>query len=332
MPLKCIIKDSRKIFTPIYCALRKNMMPFKSKIKESRNSAVAQVYLTLRHIKRGEFWFITINEAVAMTGDWVKSMANDFDLVIAIPRSGLLFGEVVAQKLGKPITTPSSFSQNQYWWTNQLGSEKKAPFRRVLLFDDSVTRVHGTMEKVYSKLKADHPELEIIKSALFCTEKTKSFLDRYYTVLPPTPHRFEWNLMHAFTGPTASDMDGVLCEECPDGADGNEAQYLDWIRKAIPKYIPAFELEAVITSRLEKYRPQTEEWLKHNNVKYKRLYMWELPSKSLRTRMGHVQTKVDALLQIKPVWYWESSLYEAREIHGKTKIPTLCISSLQIFP
>lgn len=95
--LKGILKESRKTVVPVYRKLRRNLMPYESKVKESRNPTIAQMYLTLRHIRRGDFWFMTINEAVLMTAEWVRSMSSDFDVVIAVPRSGLLFGEIIVR-------------------------------------------------------------------------------------------------------------------------------------------------------------------------------------------------------------------------------------------
>ena len=144
----------------------------------------------------------------------------------------------------------------------------------------------------------------------------------------------EWNLPNAtpaYFGSLATDLDGVICEDCPSIVEGNENDYLNWIQNARHYLIPAHEVYAIVTCRLEKYRTLTEAWLKENNVKYQNLVMWNLPEKKLRTSAGFVQHKINALLRLKPVWYWESSIMEAIAIWEATKIPILCIDEMKMF-
>jgi uncharacterized HAD superfamily protein/hypoxanthine phosphoribosyltransferase len=274
------------------------------------------------------FDFVTLQQLLELTCEWIKTFPERYDIIIGIPRSGMIIASIIACKLGKPLTTPTVFLRNEYWWTGKIPINNK--FQNALLVDDSVTRVKGTMHQAYMTLKNAFPEMKITRAALFVTEQTKNAVDLYHTVLRPPPHRFEWNLAHVQLGRLAVDMDGVLCENCPQGVDSDEKGYIEWLKTAKPYLIPAYPIQAIITSRLEKYRSLTEEWLKKNNVKYEQLLMWNLQHKNMRTIEGHIQHKVDLLLKIKPAWFWESSYTEAKVIHEKTGLPVLCVDTMRL--
>jgi adenine/guanine phosphoribosyltransferase-like PRPP-binding protein len=42
----------------------------------------------------------------AYVDEWVKTFDIQYDLIIGIPRSGLLVGCMIATKLAKPLATP----------------------------------------------------------------------------------------------------------------------------------------------------------------------------------------------------------------------------------
>jgi uncharacterized HAD superfamily protein len=73
-----------------------------------------------------------------------------------------------------------------------------------------------------------------------------------------------------------TDMDGVLCEDCPPGCDDDGPLYAEFLRTARPFHLPRRQpVGAIITARLEKYRDQTEAWLARHRVQYEQLVMWD---------------------------------------------------------
>lgn len=52
------------------------------------------------------------------------------------------------------------------------------------------------------------------------------------------------------------------------------------------RYLPSHPIKALVTSRLEKYRPETEEWLRRHGVVYEQLIMLDLPSAAERRQAG----------------------------------------------
>jgi len=270
--------------------------------------------------------FVTFDELVVWTNEWLRTFPTTYDLIVGTPRSGLLVANIIALKLGKPLTTPEFFCQNKFWMSKQI--DINTDLVNILLVDDSITSGKA-MEEAFNCLQLSNREIKITKAALITTEESKSLVDLYYKIMPH-PRWFEWNMMHAKKGKLAVDMDGVLCENCPPGVDADEKLYLNWIKNARPYLIPAFEVDAIVSNRLEKYRSETERWLAQHNVRYKELILWDIESKKERNGR-HAQRKVEVLVKIRPDIFWESSLHEAQEIWKNTKIPTICFDEMCLF-
>lgn len=272
---------------------------------------------------------ITIHKAVDLTIKWAETLPNDFDAVVGIPRSGLLFANVLASKLGLPLSTPDDYIRGIMWQSNHVKAITPR-FNRVLLVEDSIF-AGKQITRAEKKIRDFNPTLQILKASLFVTPGNKGTVD-FYCVSKKPPNIFEWNLLTAtdIFGKLCVDMDGVLCKDCPREVDHDENAYLKWLETVKPKYIPNFEIEAIITSRLEKYRVHTEEWLKRYGVKYKRLFMMNLNAKSEKTFDGVVDFKASLIKAINPFWFWESNLHEAIAIHKQVRTPILCTDAMVI--
>lgn len=273
---------------------------------------------------------VSFSEGFLFAADWAKKIPNNFDAIVGIPRNGLLIANVLASAMGKPLSTPDSFVQNQVWYSKDGVLPKK--YHRILLVEDAID-LGRALEKAEEQLHAYDKDIEIKKASLFVSSRAKEKVDYYYASLKGNSTIFEWNLLTA-TGPVfgklAVDMDGVLCLDCPSEVDADDDSYGKWIENVEPFLIPAFHVDAIVTSRLEKYRPQTEKWLKANGVKYGQLIMLNLPDKTQRTYSKIVEHKVNSVGLIKPNWFWESSLLEAKAINKHAKIPVLCTQKMKM--
>ena len=297
-----------------------------------------RLYLNSRHLKRNlkgkKFNFINVDQASIWTMEWVKTFPAQYDLVIGVPRSGMLVATTIALKTGKGLTTPELFKEGKFWHSNQVKDRLAwEDIKHVLLVDDSVDSGRS-MSKAMDSIRSSGHGTKVTKAALIVHEKNASMVDLYHKVLAH-PRVFEWNILHRKIasywdhGMLAVDMDGVLCSDCPPGVDQDELQNVKWINSARPYLIPSFEIDSIVTNRLEKYREATENWLREHNVKYKELHMWNIPDKSDRNG-GFAKHKIEELLRLKPDMYWESSWAQSQEIWAKTKIPTLCIDDMTL--
>jgi len=324
------LKKRRKLIEQSLLAAFSVYKKLRNTLADSNNKTVSKLYLRARNIERNitgtKYNFVTVDELVLWTTEWIKSFPNTYDVIVGIPRSGLLVANLIALKFGKPLTTPELFIRDHYWKSKLI--DNKRQYKNILLVDDSITS-GKTMEESLQLLRSYRENLNITKAALIATNDSKVLVDLYYKVIPH-PRVFEWNLLHSKKGKLVSDLDGVICENCPPGVDSNEELYTDWIKNAKPYLIPAFEIDAIVSNRLEKYHSDTEKWLAKHGVRYKELILWDIQSKQERDGK-HAQRKIEVLLKIKPDMFLESSFAEAKQIWDATKISTLCIDEMILF-
>lgn len=330
--------EDRSAWDKVLISVYYSFQRLKDKFKNSDSDHVSKIYLRTRNLKRNlkgkKVKFVNVDQASIWTLEWIKTLPRRYDLIVGVPRSGMFVASLMALKLGKGLTTPDLLKQGKYWHSGQV-KEKLAldGTNHVLIVDDSMDSGRS-MARAVDAIRAVNNEIEISRACLIIREEARNKVDLYHKIIAP-PRTFEWNILHRKIsshfghGRLAVDLDGVLCADCPAGADDDEQAYLDWLSDARPYLIPAFEIDAIVTCRLEKYRQQTEAWLEKHSVRYKELYMWDVPSKSER-RGRFARHKIENLLQIKPDMFWESNRDQSRTIWNETRIPTLCIEEMSL--
>lgn len=96
-------------------------------VAKSDNRAICKLYLQSKNLKRNivgaNYSFITVGELVMWANEWLKSFPTTYDLIVGIPRSGLLVASIIGLKLGKPLTTPELFSLDRYWISERINRE-----------------------------------------------------------------------------------------------------------------------------------------------------------------------------------------------------------------
>ena len=109
-------------------------------------------------------------------------------------------------------------------------------------------------------------------------------------------------------------------EENDDGPN-----YKSFIENAKPLFLPAYKIPCIITSRLEKYRFETEKWLTDNGVIYENLIMLDLKTAAERQRLGiHAQFKASILNDRAEKYYIESNWEQAKQIFKFTNKSIFC--------
>ena len=330
--------EKRGLVNRMLIAAHDKYKRLKGSLRGHDDPSYNRLYLKSRYLKRNlkgkQFNFINVDQASIWTMEWVKTFPAQYDLIVGVPRSGMLVATIIALKLGKGLTTPELFKEGKFWHSNQVKDRLAwEEVKHVLVVDDSVD-TGRSMSTAMDAIRSAGHDTAVTKAALIVHEKTSSMVDLYHKVLPH-PRVFEWNILHRKIasywghGVLGVDMDGVLCSECPPGVDQDELRYVEWINSARPYLIPAFEIDFIVTSRLEKYREATETWLRDHNVKYKELHMWNIPDKNDRNG-EFARHKVVELLRLKPDMYWESNWEQSQEIWENTRIPTLCVDEMTL--
>jgi len=272
-----------------------------------------------------------------LTKDIRKAIINlpkDIDLVVGIPRSGMIPAYMIGSFLNLPVASLDEYLNNAIVSSGSRPViSRNETIKKVLIVDDSVNS-GGTLSKVKNKLIEKNEDIEYAFFAAYATDESKVLVD-FYASICNQPRIFQWNyLYHDILSTACFDVDGVLCEDPTEEQNDDGERYIDFILNAKPLYIPNYKIKALVTSRLEKYREQTQVWLKKNNVQYETLYMLDLPSKEERIKQGaHGKFKAEIFNSLTECCLFvESERSQAIEIANITKKAVISLSTDEMFP
>jgi uncharacterized HAD superfamily protein/orotate phosphoribosyltransferase len=268
---------------------------------------------------------ITYHDLVSWTLNWVPALPRDYDVIVGIPREGLLIATILSLQFGKPLATPDSLVRGQIWTSRNNPSGKT--IKNILLVDDSSASGESMSDAV--KYLQANGNWNISTAALFVIDEMKNTVD--YHLKSIQNELVESALVHhKKTLKIGFDMDGVICEDCPPPIDDNEDEYVKWITTVRPRLIPTYTIDIIVSNRLEKYRHQTEAWLHNYGVKYSKLVLWDISSKA--ERIGNwTDHKIAILQKERPTLFYESDINQAEIIHKRTGIPVLCTDTMVLF-
>lgn len=256
---------------------------------------------------------------------------RDFDLIVGVPRSGMLPANLLALYLNRPYTDIHSFMNGHIYKAGARGQFFNIRnFKKILVVDDSVAS-GAALQECKENLQHLSKEFDIKYCAVYVVPGKERSVDYYFETVP-LPRYFQWNILnHTTLEKACFDIDGVLCADpTPEQNDDGE-KYIDFILNAPPLFIPGSKIGTIVTSRLEKYRKETETWLKVNNVKYNDLVMLDLPDMEARQKANnHGSHKAKAYLAKPYVLFVESDLAQAREINRIAKKPVLCTENFEM--
>lgn len=271
--------------------------------------------------------YVTIAELSDMIRQNLWKIPHDIDLVVGIPRSGLMVANIIALYLNKRLSDLDSFIEGRIFacGENRVSMVSTDQVKRVLVVDDSV---HSGTALNKAKRKISHLT-EIYSFFYFSpivTTTGKQSVDAYSETIDDE-RIFEWNLFHhPQINNSCLDLDGVLCKDPIIDDDGE--QYKNFILTTPPLFLPTTTIDTIITCRLEKYRSLTEEWLRQHNIQYNNLIMLNLPTRESRLSWGkHGEYKGDYYKNSSNNLFIESSSVQAQIIASISRKPVICIES-----
>jgi len=256
---------------------------------------------------------------------------RDFDLIVGIPRSGMLPANLLALYLNRPYTDIHSFLNGHIYKAGARGQFfDSRNFKKILVVDDSISS-GSALEKCKESLKNAPGEFDFSFCVIYMVSGKENQVDYFFETVP-LPRYFQWNILnHTDLEKSCFDIDGVLCVDPTPEQNDDGPLYRDFILNAPPLFVPGSKIGTIVTSRLEKYRPETESWLKKNGVKYNKLVMLDLPDKEARIRAGnHAEFKASEYKSIEYKLFIESSMDQALDINRMTKKPVLCTENFEM--
>lgn len=264
---------------------------------------------------------------------------RDVDIVVGVPRSGLVAALPIALSLNVPLTDPEGLLTGKILGSGrrlvQSGSQELiSSARRILVVDDSLAS--GTeMMRVRDYLKGAGFSDKLYFMVIYAADArhARDFVDIWLEECP-IPRLFSWNMMHHSALANACvDIDGVLCVDPSEEQNDDGEKYRDFLLNATPLYLPTVRIGSLVTSRLEKYRKETEQWLSKHNIEYEKLLMWDVATKQVRQSLGtHGEFKgLIYKANLSADIFIESSPEQAYAIAQTALKPVICIGDLSLY-
>ena len=280
----------------------------------------------VRFVRSSQFQFDILN--------LVSKIPPDVTAIAGVARSGLSAATMLSMYLHLPMVTirqtMNDVVQTGNGW--RLGGSKHVnpKTEKILVVDDTVMTGNS--------IKAIRPLVSrefgnAIYAAVYVNPRANVKPD-IWSVDLPWPHILEWNVFNSILSPSAAmDFDGILCHDCPPGSDDDGPRYLDFIRNAKPLYVPRrCSVPLIVTARIEKYRTETEAWLRRHGIVFHRLVMHPAATLAERQRDNIAAFKARHYMQWAsrhkaipgPHIFFESEDRQAKEIARISKLLTIC--------
>lgn len=257
-------------------------------------------------------------------------LPQDIDLIVGIPRSGMLAANMLATHLNLPFVDLESFLAGLRPF---VGRTVRGTMRvdgsvapdRVLVVDDSI--LSGTsMVEVRNRIQAERPEADVTYCAVYAAKEDHPEIDVWLEKVQH-PRIFQWNLMrHNRLADSCFDIDGVLCHDPADEDNDDGERYQQFLLNARPLLQPGVRIKHLVTSRLEKYRAETEKWLHNHAVDYENLWMLDGVTAEERRRLKlHAIHKAKVYRRTNACLFVESDDRQAVEIAELSGRPVLSV-------
>lgn len=206
---------------------------------------------------------------------WSHQLSGKVDVIVGIPRSGLLVANLLSLHLNLPMTDVDGFLENRLIATGQrlavpvsflAGPDR----RRVLVVDDSVWS--GTqMAQVRKRIAAAGRRHAVSFGAVYVVPTAAGLVDFFFRKLA-VPRAFEWNILHhpALAHGCAA-IEGVLwpAEVTSLGATADEAERT--LAAVSPTFLPTRPIGRLIATQPEAARRPIEDWLRRHAIPHETL-------------------------------------------------------------
>jgi hypothetical protein len=225
--------------------------------------------------------FRSVNDLFSTVRKQQHMLPRDIDLVVGVPRSGLLAATAVSLLLNRPLSDLNSFLEGRVYggFSRRPGAhldQGSSNLNSVLIIDDSI-KVGWTMREVKARILKSDNKYRLTYAAVFGLRESHPEVDLVLETCSE-PRMFEWNVLnHPHLGITCVDLD-VLCIGDNGGQCITESNSRNLSMPLVARHIPHYIINSIVTTRPEKHRTQMVEWLEAHKIQYNHLYMLDLPS------------------------------------------------------
>jgi adenine/guanine phosphoribosyltransferase-like PRPP-binding protein len=272
-----------------------------------------------------------------------SALPSDITAIVGVARSGITPASMVASLLHLPLlsirqTLNDVIEVGNGWRLGGSSHIEATRDGKVAIIDDTVM-TGNSLRAIAALVKQRFPRS--VTAAVYVNPLAKRKPDIWVHDLG-WPHILEWNVFNSVLSPNvAVDFDGILCHDCPHGSDDDGERYLDFIRYAKPLYVPRkVPIPLIVTARIEKYRAETEAWLRRHRINFHKLVMHPAATLAERNRDDIAAYKAKHFEEWAkshralppPLMFIESDDWQARRISQLTGRMTVCPATESIYP
>ena len=260
----------------------------------------------------------------------------DVDVVVSIPRSGIIPATMLALALNRPMTDVEGLLAGRLISAGDTRRFRPLPqtlrdCRHALVVDDSILS-GNTLSKVRQRIADARLPLKITYAAVYATQESARLVDIYFEICP-NPRLFEWNyLHHKFLGTAIVELDGVICPR-PGETARNDANTPAFLRDALPHIHPSHRIHHLVTRQPARLRAETEDWLQRHRIAYDRLSLFDPPAGSQDWQSAYAAWKADLLkADDEATLFIQAEPDGASEIARRSGKPVICFETHRMYP
>lgn len=263
---------------------------------------------------------------------WSETLPRDIDVVVGIPRSGMLVATLLGLHMDRPITDLTGYLAGRaYLGGKRTRGRHSTDRQHALVVDDSVWSGRAIKE---AKAEVERAPVAGRTSygAVYVHDRASAAQVDHWQALVPVPRIFEWNVLHHDRLPECCmDIDGVLCRYPSEEENDDGSAYAAYLQDVPARFVPGEEVGWLVTSRLERYRPETEAWLRARGIRYRELLMHPAANGAERRASGdHAERKARAYVQTGAWLFIESDASQALEIAQRSGKAVYCTDTRQL--
>lgn len=272
--------------------------------------------------------FISYAQLVKDIVAWSEELPRDLDVIVGVPRSGMVPAAVLALHRNVRLTSVDDLRDGRVFLGGFRDQHRK--LKKGLVLDDSIL-TGKSIFRAGDALKGVKG-IKLFYGGVYLKPGAESTAYLHCRKVQ-TPRIFEWNWLHScWITKACMDIDGVLCRDPTKEENDDGLRYRKFLHTVAPRHIPTVEVHTLVTSRLEKYRMDTVKWLQRHGVLFKNLIMHPAATKKERQKAGdHAKRKAIVYRQSGYPLFIESSTKQAQAIAQFTGKPVLCTDSMSLY-
>lgn len=254
-------------------------------------------------------------------------LPHHYTAIVGTPRSGMIAAAFIATRRNLPLLTftPDGVALAP---SSRRRIHTYLPGGPYLLVDDDLWSGQ-TLAEHAAQIDQPHDTATVYTFA--------------HTAKPPThtyrtiagPWLTEWKAFNYSPWLNAefdTDFDGILSFDCPIPDDDDGPRYAHFLKHARPNFFfRPHTIPAIITARLEKYRPETLAWLKQTGQRVEQLIMGPWPRHTDRHPEALYEFKAHHVNKSPRRFFIESQPHEAQALAARCPKMIICPAAGKIY-